>query len=131
MIYLASPYTHVSAAIRNDRLLRTCVATAKLIKLGHIIFSPIVHSIPLVKFGELGSLWSDWITYNEEMMNLASCVAVLPLKGWEISNGVKHEVNYAVANNIPLAKVDLETYDMVSFDMDVVPNTIKEFWLHA
>jgi len=129
VIYLCSPYTHTSEVVRNDRYLRTCVAAAKLIKKGQVIFSPIVHSLPLVKFGELGTLFSDWIEYNKAMMDISLAVAVLPLSGWEQSNGVAFEIDYALKNNITLWKVDLEKYEYVAFSTNIVPDTIKEYYI--
>ena len=59
MIYLASPYSHPDATVREARFQAACRATASLIRAGHEVFSPIAHSHPLAAFG-LPTDWSFW-----------------------------------------------------------------------
>ncbi len=49
MIYLASPYTHVDAAVRESRFDAACLAMSTLMRAGLSVYSPIVHSHPLVR----------------------------------------------------------------------------------
>jgi hypothetical protein len=59
MIYLACPYTHPNPAVREQRFEAACVATASLMRSGKTVFSPIVHSHPLVHYG-LPIEWEFW-----------------------------------------------------------------------
>lgn len=61
-IYLASPYTSDSEALRQMRYDEACKACAKLIAGGNIVFSPIAHSHPLVRYGLRGDFeyWREW-----------------------------------------------------------------------
>ncbi len=45
MIYLASPYTHVDAAVRESRFDAACLATSTLMRAGLTVYAPIVHSL--------------------------------------------------------------------------------------
>ena len=59
MIYLASPYSHPDPAVRKERFHAACQARAELIRAGWIVFSPIVHSHPLVEHG-VPTTWDFW-----------------------------------------------------------------------
>ncbi len=59
LVYLASPYTSSDIAVCEERYQAACRATAALIRAGQVVFSPIVHSHPLVAFG-LPTTWAAW-----------------------------------------------------------------------
>lgn len=61
-IYLASPYTADDACVRELRYMQACHAAARLMREGHLVFSPIAHSHPLTDFEIPGdfSFWKDW-----------------------------------------------------------------------
>lgn len=107
LIYLASPYNHPSAQVREDRFCQVAEITALLMKLGRIVYSPIVHNHPLaVEYG-LPKGWDYWQTFDETM--LAKCDEIWVLKvieGWEKSVGIKAEVDIAQRLNIPVKYVD-------------------------
>lgn len=94
MIYLASPYSHPDARVREERFRQACVATAELLRLGHVVFSPIVHSHPLCEFGLPGD-WSWWERVDGEMLRRCDRVVVLMIDGWIDSLGVAAEIAMA------------------------------------
>jgi nucleoside 2-deoxyribosyltransferase len=90
MIYLASPYMHNDPAIREQHFRAACQATAALIRAGDVVFSPIVHSHPLVAHG-LPTEWAFWEAIDHEHIARCDEVIVLKLDGWEQSVGVQSE----------------------------------------
>ncbi|MCC7424464.1 MAG: DUF1937 family protein [Planctomycetaceae bacterium] len=94
MIYLASPYTHPDTQVREQRFREACRATAGLMLAGHAVFSPILHSHPLVGHG-LPAAWDFWERIDREHLQRCDEVLVLMLDGWEESVGVAAEIRIA------------------------------------
>lgn len=94
MIYLASPYsgTRDEESIRYFQAMK---ATARLLKSGIIVYSPIVHCHNMAIMYKLPKDFKFWQWYNEAMIEVAEGLCVLKLKGWEESKGVAHEIEYA------------------------------------
>lgn len=105
LCYLASPYTHVDPAIREQRYLAVCKKAAELMLAGKVIFSPIAHSHPIAEqmpdgCAVDGKLWqkqdAPYVEFCDEMI-------VLMLDGWENSSGVRHEIERANQRGIPVS----------------------------
>ena len=94
MIYLASPYSHNDPAIREQRFRAACQAAAAMLRDGQVVFSPIVHSHPLVAFG-LPTAWSSWERIDRAYLERCDEIVVLMLDGWEASVGVGAEIGIA------------------------------------
>jgi hypothetical protein len=101
MIYLASPYSHPRESIRERRFRDACLATAKLLRTGHSVFSPIVHGHPLVHHG-LPTDWSFWEPFDRDHISRCDEVLVLMLEGWKSSTGVAAEILIARELGIPV-----------------------------
>lgn len=101
MIYLACPYTHPNQAVREQRFEAACAATATLMRSGKSVFSPIVHSHPLVRYG-LPVEWEFWQAQDCEHLRRCDCVVVLTLEGWETSRGVQAELRLASELQLPI-----------------------------
>jgi nucleoside 2-deoxyribosyltransferase len=103
IIYLASPYSHPDQRVLQDRCNAAQKATAKLMREGHTVISPIAHSHGVADFltDNLrldGDFWME-----QDLPLLARCdeMTVLCLKGWENSKGVKREIEFASRRGIP------------------------------
>jgi len=94
MIYLASPYSHADPAVREARYRAACRATAALLRAGLVVFSPIVHSHPLVAF-DLPTGWDFWEPIDRAYLARCDEVVVLTLDGWQQSTGVRAEIALA------------------------------------
>jgi hypothetical protein len=105
VIYLASPYTHPEPAVREDRFRAACRATAVLLQAGMHVFSPIVHSHPLVAFG-MPTAFSDWELIDRTYLERCDEVVVLMLGGWEESVGVQEEIAIARELGKPVRFLD-------------------------
>ena len=100
-MYLASPYSHPDAAVREDRFRAVCEHAAALLRDGHLVYSPIAHSHPLAALGLPGD-WAFWADHNRAMLERSSSLVVLQLPGWERSVGVAAEVEIARALGLPV-----------------------------
>jgi len=94
-VYIASPYTHPSAAVREFRFIKVAHACAKLFEQGIVPFSPIVHWHELSKIFDLPKDHQYWIMADSIMLTGARELAVLQLDGWEKSAGVQREIKFA------------------------------------
>jgi hypothetical protein len=106
MTYLASPYSHPDPAVREARFHAACRAAADLIRAGVIVFSPVVHSHPLVPYG-LPTGWDYWERFDRAALARCDAVAVLTLDGWEDSVGVQAEVAIAGEWGLPVRYVPI------------------------
>ena len=107
MIYLASPYTHANPSVREQRYQAACRATAALIRAGQVVFSPIVHSHPLVAFGLAGT-WETWERIDRAFLERCDEVAVLMLDGWDQSVGVRAELRIAREMGKPVRFLEVD-----------------------
>lgn len=92
--YLASPYTSREESVREARYWAACRAAAELMRRGFHIYSPIVHSHPLTRYGLPGD-WGYWEAFDREMIARCDRLVVLTLPGWEESRGVQAELKIA------------------------------------
>ena len=101
MIYLASPYSHPSLEVREQRFRDACRAAAKLMRSGHVVFSPIAHGHSIAAFG-LPTDWRFWEPLDREQVIRCDEVVVLTLDGWEASEGVQAEIRIAAELDKPV-----------------------------
>jgi hypothetical protein len=101
MIYLASPYTHSDPSVREARFDAACLATVALVRAGHVVFSPIVHGHPLVRF-DLPIEWDYWERFDCEHLRRCDEMVVLMLEGWRESRGVQAEIDLAIEMDLPI-----------------------------
>lgn len=100
MIYLASPYTHPSAAVRELRYKQVTEFMRHLIDTNHVVFSPIActHHISLQNGKVEQRHWDRW---NIGILRHCSALWVVALDGWEESLGIKRELSFAMDAGIP------------------------------
>jgi hypothetical protein len=95
-VYLASPYSSTSRAIRNDRFRAACRAAADIIKAGHVCFSPITHSHHIADYMENHNDSGCWLKQDLSFLDSwADELWVLILDGWQESKGIKAEIMHA------------------------------------
>lgn len=104
MIYLASPYSHASAVVKDMRYREACRAAGRLMHDGHAVFSPIAHSHPIEQFFDGAKVEGHdfWLRQDFAILRHASKLVVLMLEGWEQSFGVRAEIELATRLNIPI-----------------------------
>lgn len=101
MIYLASPYSDPLPEVREYRFNVICEVTARLIREGHHVFSPIAHSHPLARHGLPGD-WAFWEAYDRRMIAACDELWVCTMMGWRYSKGVQAEIVIAGEEGKPV-----------------------------
>jgi len=91
LTYLASPYSHPDAAVRQQRFEAACRVAAELIRRGHVVFSPIAHSHSIAQHG-LPMDWGFWEAQDRRLLAACDELWVLKLDGWQHSRGVQAEI---------------------------------------
>ena len=106
LIYLASPFAHTSAAVREARLEAVRHVCGKMIDEGRIVLSPLVYAGELAQRGFHAP--QGWYAWDLQFLARADELLVLQLPGWEESKGVLVEIAAAQARNIPIRLMPLE-----------------------
>ena len=94
MLYLACPYSHEDATVREMRFRVVTEVASYLFKHGLLVFSPISHSHPIAYYGTPGD-WETWEAFDRRMIAACDEIGVLMLDGWEESTGVRAEIAIA------------------------------------
>lgn len=105
MIYLASPYTHKFKSVMEKRFQQVSKYAAHMLTKKRIVFSPIAYTHPLNEYADLPYDWEYWWGFNKAFLSESKELWVLCLPGWEISDGVKVEIEFAKEHNIPITFV--------------------------
>lgn len=107
-IYLATPYTHASDIVREDRFKAACQKAADLMISGEKVFSPIAHSHPVEFYGMDGEIKSGdfWLDQDFAILQHASKLVVYKIDGWDKSAGIERELAFARDNGIPIEFID-------------------------
>jgi len=103
--YLAAPYYHPDPAVVEKRMEYLYRYVAFRLKMGGIIFCPVVHCHELAVRHNLPTEFSFWRNYNAAMLATAAKLQVLQLDGWDKSAGVGTEILLAQDLSIPLELV--------------------------
>lgn len=108
-IYLSSPYSSVlpngepDHDLMESRFRAACIAAGHLMRQGHVVFSPIAHSHPIHKACDLPNTYEFWVEGQDlYLLELFDELAVLMLPGWEVSKGIRSEINQALTDGMDI-----------------------------
>jgi len=106
LCYLATPYSKYPAGI--EQAFRDAAAlTGRLLIEGAKVYSPIAHTHPVAIHGNIDPLNHDiWLPFDAAMMDVAQTLLVAQMDTWEISYGVKHEIDVFRAAGKPIYYLD-------------------------
>lgn len=104
LIYLASPYSHPSEAIRHHRYLAARRLSITLLQKGDAVFAPIVYGHDMET--AIGTNFEPWKNLNDTMIEKCDRFWVLCLEDWQRSKGVRHELALASALDKPILYLD-------------------------
>lgn len=120
-IYLASPYiykgkdrAYMSAQmidqIQNYRFGVASIAAAVLMNMGHVVFSPLSHSVPIAQLSNRvpNDSFEFWMEQDLPWVEASDELWVLQLPGVEDSKGVAREIEYATELGKPVKELTLE-----------------------
>jgi hypothetical protein len=105
-VYLASPYSHPDPAVRRDRHDKAAKAAARLMQMGIAVFAPIPHSVAIEAYFNEPESFSFWMGQDLPILGHAERLVVLRLPGWDVSRGVKREIEFATNCDIPIDFID-------------------------
>lgn len=90
--YLASPYTHISSIVREQRYQVALAACAAFTKMGECVYSPIVHWHHVAALYDLPHDWNYWHKADTYLAEAMYGIQVLMMQGWDTSTGVTEEI---------------------------------------
>lgn len=107
-IYLAAPYSDPSAKIRKQRFLKVSQHANKIIREGHLVYSPISHGHIVGTSGNLPTDFEFWKNHCLSFLKLwAEELHILTLPGWELSFGVSVEIYEAESLCLPIQYLEI------------------------
>ena len=112
-IYLACPYTHEDAAVRQLRAERATRAAALLMQFGDWVFSPITYGHAVAQYMNNHNSGLYWIKHMLPYMSICDHFYVLKEEGYNNSVGI-WDFELVEANRLNLAgpiMISLETLE--------------------
>ena len=108
--YLASPYSVVNPSsnsqaglLRHKRFVRACKMAEELMEQGENIFCPIAHSHSIDTAARDNVHDSEfWLKQDLSILQYAKELIVFQMYGWEKSEGIKREIQFATDLGIPV-----------------------------
>lgn len=107
LVYLASPYTHKDALVRDMRAAAVTIMAHKMMQEGIIVFSPVSYGHTIAKLGDMPTDWQYWEKTCRAYLSHSHKIVVLMLQGWEESTGVTEELKIAKELGIDVEFVNL------------------------
>lgn len=102
LIYVGSPYTKYPAGIETA-FADVCSLMGALLRQGLKAYSPIAHTHPIAVYGRINPLDHQfWLAYDAAMMAKSDAMIVAMMDGWEISYGIRHEIEAFQTANKPV-----------------------------
>jgi hypothetical protein len=101
-LYVAGPYSHngfLQRPVQYLRFLLFAACVRDLQELGFVVFSPILHSHALTHLGVSGR-WEAHARVDLAYMEMSKAVGFWRWPGWDMSDGVRHEVEWCEANEV-------------------------------
>lgn len=108
LYYLAVPYSHASPTVMEERFAKVNIMSARLMEEGHLIFSPISHTHPIARAGNLPTGWEYWQKYDRAILSACRGLLVYTLDGWDVSKGVQGEIAIATELGLEIGYVDYD-----------------------
>ena len=109
-IYLASPYSHPEATVRQERFVAACKKSAQYAVKGIPVFCPIAHTHHMADYmpEDKRMDFALWMKLDLPLVRMASEVHVLCIDGWRSSRGVTREIEFATQCGIPVKQVFMD-----------------------
>lgn len=113
MIYLACPYSHDDIRVMNLRFEIATNECAKLMKTGHVVYSPITHGHVIQDLlpDNLRTDHAFWLKQCMPVLSACSEVMVLNMDGTHESKGVQWEVDTARVLGKRVTYIDVPAWE--------------------
>lgn len=106
LTYLATPYSHRDAPVREQRYRAACAIAAVMTARGDLVYSPVAHGHGIARSGRLPVSWEFWQRLDLRMLRACDSLTVACVAGWEDSHGVQSEIAAAREMGLPVRFVD-------------------------
>ena len=98
LVYIAGKYTAPTYEERQENINAAKEVAIACWNKGHTVLCPHMNTANLDELTNL--TYDDWIIHTLKLLSV--CDAVVLVANWRGSKGAKGEVDYAMANNIPV-----------------------------
>ena len=102
LIYLATAYSHPDRDVMEARFVQACQIAGRLMRAGHLVFSPIAHTHPIAIQCDLPRDWEFWQRYDLALLSACSPLLVVTMDGWRESRGIAGEIEIARTLGLPV-----------------------------
>lgn len=106
MIYLASPYTHPEAEVREIRYREVMAQAHRMVMEGQLVYSPIVHFHEMSIQHKMPKDWSYWKNVCEGMLAYSTSLVIYKIPGWDSSEGILAEIKFAESLHLPIKEIE-------------------------
>jgi hypothetical protein len=106
LTYLASPYSHPDADIREENFVKISKVASKMIAEGLSVISPITYGHTLLKYHKLPEDWEFWQNFCFQILIKCDKLIVCKMEGWDKSKGVAEEISIARDHGIPVEYIE-------------------------
>jgi hypothetical protein len=106
MIFVSSPYTHADPEKMEENYRTVSFYSSKLCSEGVVAISPILYGHTAVKFHPMPTDWDFWKNFCLTILDKCVEIHVLKMPGWELSKGMKEEMEFARKRNIKITYIE-------------------------
>ncbi|WP_027182136.1 DUF1937 family protein [Oleidesulfovibrio alaskensis] len=106
LVYLATPYSHASEAVRHARFLAVTEVAARMWRAGLGVYSPITLTHEAARRHEMPTDWRFWGALCRATLEQQHEMHVLCLPGWSQSVGVQAEIALAKQLGLPVRYIE-------------------------
>ena len=109
--YLASPYSRYPAGL-DAAYTDVARLAGRLMALGYHVFSPIAHCHTAGRLEQLPPTHEFWLALDFKFIDRTDALLVAMLPGWDVSDGVTAEIDYARRTGKPVYFLNPETLEI-------------------
>lgn len=117
--YLATPYTHKSRRVENERARLAAILAGQLVKKGYHIICPVVMCHPMNRLVGLEGKFDYWREFDTKVITVCSEFWIGCIPGWRDSNGIADETTIAARLNMTPHYVNPLTLEIAREPFDI------------
>lgn len=107
MIFVSMPYSDPSKRVVNGRMAIYARKMAEYAQQGELVVGVLWNHFALEHIPGLKDDWETWKRFSEDLLVRCQRLRIIRIDGWDRSEGVKGEIEFAKANGIPVEYIDV------------------------